>query len=344
MAKVNELQFFENKKVLMFAPSFFGYEKQIRKRIEDMGAKVDFFDERPSNNVWAKIFLRFFKSIMLGKIDRYYKKIDLCTELSPYDIVFVINIEAMPVWFITKLRQRNLNSHFILYMWDAIFWKRNILNYVDFFHRVYSFDRNDCEAHSDKLIFRPLFYLNDYAEIAKETKQKYKYDLTFIGSAHTDRYTILKKIETTAKKHNWTFFNYMFLQRKSIFYLYFLTNKNFRHCKAKEFSYRSLSKNEVLDIISNSKVIVDIQGVNQLGLTMRTTEVLGAKRKLITTNTEIAKYDFYSPDNILIIDREKPEISEDFIRTPYQETLAAETYHKYSLDGWLEDIFEIKNI
>ncbi|MDR1724925.1 MAG: hypothetical protein LBR28_00835 [Bacteroidales bacterium] len=327
----------------MFAPAFFGYEKHIKKRIEEMGAKVDFFDERPSNNVWAKIFLRFGKSLMIGKIDRYYRKIDNSIKNLSYDFVFVINIEAMPDWFIGKLKQKNEKAIFILYMWDSIFWKKNILTYADFFHRVYSFDRKDCKAHSDKLIFRPLFYLNDYAEIARNTEQNYKYDLSFTGSAHTDRYTVLKKIETAAKNHNWTFFNYMFLQRKSVFYLYFLTNRNFRHSKANEFRYRPLSKNEVLEVMSSSKVVVDIQGVNQLGLTMRTIEVLGAKRKLITTNAEIAKYDFYSPDNILIINRENPQIPKDFILSPYKETLSQDIYHNYSLDGWIEDIFEIKD-
>ena len=37
---------------------------------------------------------------------------------------------------------------------------------------------------------------------------------------------------------------------------------------------------------------------------MRTIEMLGAL-KMITTNAEIQNYDFYHPNNICIVDREK---------------------------------------
>jgi hypothetical protein len=71
---------------------------------------------------------------------------------------------------------------------------------------------------------------------------------------------------------------------------------------------------------------------------MRTFEVLGKKRKLITTNRSIKNYDFYNASNILVIDRSCPVIDKKFINVDYQP-LPANIYYKYSIDGWLEDIF-----
>lgn len=72
---------------------------------------------------------------------------------------------------------------------------------------------------------------------------------------------------------------------------------------------------------------------------MRVIEILGARRKLVTTNTSIKDYEFYNKDNILIIDRENPIISKEFCDTDYQP-LDDCIYIKYSLDAWLEDIFQ----
>ena len=65
--------------------------------------------------------------------------------------------------------------------------------------------------------------------------------------------------------------------------------------------------------------------------------MIGARRKLITTNSNIKEYDFYHPANIFIVDRECPVIPDDFFKMDYQ--VNSDIYYKYSLDGWLDEIF-----
>ena len=67
-------------------------------------------------------------------------------------------------------------------------------------------------------------------------------------------------------------------------------------------------------------------------------EMLGAKKKLITTNHNIKYYDFYDQQNILIIDRKKPVIDKDFIYSPYND-IDLHIYNKYSLQSWVNTIF-----
>ncbi len=59
--------------------------------------------------------------------------------------------------------------------------------------------------------------------------------------------------------------------------------------------------------------------------------------KLITTNTEVKKYDFYNSNNIWVINRENPEIPKSFLETPY-ESLPNEIYSKYSIGEWVKKI------
>ena len=63
----------------------------------------------------------------------------------------------------------------------------------------------------------------------------------------------------------------------------------------------------MMDIIKNFKTIIDIERPLQKGLTMRTIEMLGKNKKIITTN------------NIFIIDRNNPIIDEIFLNKEYQE-------------------------
>ena len=72
---------------------------------------------------------------------------------------------------------------------------------------------------------------------------------------------------------------------------------------------------------------------------MRCIETMGAKRKLITTNGHIAEYDFYDPNNILIVDRQNPVVPSGFTTSPYRD-IPAEVYDCYRIDRWLETILE----
>lgn len=101
--------------------------------------------------------------------------------------------------------------------------------------------------------------------------------------------------------------------------------------------FEKKDSSEIADIVNQSKSVLDIQHPNQTGLTMRTIEMIGMNKKLITTNASIVNYDFYNKKNILIIDRDNPQIDVSFFSTPY-EKLNPEIYQKYSLSSWILDV------
>ena len=47
------------------------------------------------------------------------------------------------------------------------------------------------------------------------------------------------------------------------------------------------------------RCVVDVENPGQHGLTMRSIEIIGLKRKFITTNPDIVNYDFYNSNNMI---------------------------------------------
>ena len=96
----------------------------------------------------------------------------------------------------------------------------------------------------------------------------------------------------------------------------------------------------IKEITSQTRIIIDMELSNQSGLTMRTIETHGMRKKLITTNPNIKEYDFYNENNILVVDRNNPVVNSDFVSNEY-EILPDELYNKYSLSNWIKVIFQV---
>ena len=75
--------------------------------------------------------------------------------------------------------------------------------------------------------------------------------------------------------------------------------------------------NEYVKCIKNTEVLCEIVQQNQTGLTVRAVEALFLNKKLITNNIEIKKYDFYNPNNVLILNPSTSTFEiEQFLRSP----------------------------
>ena len=135
-----------------------------------------------------------------------------------------------------------------------------------------------------------------------------------------------------------TFF-YFYSPSKILFFFQKLLKKDFRNIDKKDISYVSLNKKDVVDIVRKSKSIIDIHHPRQSGLTMRTMEIFGAKRKLFTTNIDVKNYDFYDENNIYCFDRNNPNIEIKFLNKDNTK-IDDSIYKKYSLTQWIKHIFK----
>ena len=97
---------------------------------------------------------------------------------------------------------------------------------------------------------------------------------------------------------------------------------------------------EVGELIKASDIIIEIQRTEQIGLSFRIFEALGYHKKLITTNADVMNYDFYHPQNILVIDPENPKIPEEFVNSQYLE-IDRSILDFYKIDTWVKRVFEL---
>ena len=187
--------------------------------------------------------------------------------------------------------------------------------------------------------FLPLYYYGEY--LPKDTKtpnsSDFKYDISFIGTGHADRVRIVKDVMRQCKADGKKVFRYIFMPHYLVFLKNKLLNRDFKGVKKKEIHFKMIPFEKLYKIYANSKCVVDVENPGQHGLTMRSIEIIGLKRKFITTNADIVNYDFYNPNNILVIDRKNPVVDMSFFEKPYEE-LPKEIYEKYSLKSWILEV------
>ncbi|WP_179471965.1 lipopolysaccharide biosynthesis protein [Chryseobacterium sp. H1D6B] len=305
-----------------------------------MGAKVDLFDERPSNSFFSKAIIRIKKEMYAVKINQYFKGIIEKIKDIKYDYFLLIKGEATPKFFLDFLKSNNPDIQFIFYTYDSFKNNSNGLDILSYFDHQFTFDSQDALQY--KMSFRPLFFAQDYGDLNGKNN-KFQNDLAFIGTAHSDRYSISEKAKSWCSQHHLKMFTFYFSPSKLLFKYKRLADKEFKNFDYKNISFRSLSHNEIVNIYNNTKVILDINHPGQNGLTMRTFETLGAGRKLITTNPKVKHYPFYDAQNIYVIERGAIKFEEDFFKSDFKE-INSDIRESMSLKGWVNEVFGISSI
>ena len=325
----------DNKKILFFSPAFFGYENKIKNKMEEMGAKVDCYDERSITSAIDKALLKISPKIFENKSKKYYENIINENKEKDYDYILIVKCDMTPKEVLQKFKEVFPKAKLCLYLWDSVKNNLGIEEKFQYFDSLHSFDLEDCKIYRE-LKFRPLFYADQFKkEIVKN--QKYEYDISFLGTIHSDRYLVLKQIQEIINKNNLKSFYFKYLQSNFIYYFYKLIKKEFKGTKKSDFDFSKMSSEEIANIVDKSKIILDIQHPKQTGLTMRTIEMIGMNKKIITTNETIKEYDFYNSNNISIIDRKNVNIDLDFFKNDY-EPLDKAIYEKYSLEAWIKEV------
>jgi hypothetical protein len=193
----------------------------------------------------------------------------------------------------------------------------------------------DCLSN-EILNFNPLFFREDYDEKYDEGIKKY--DIYHLGWYHSDRLDLIKKIAKFCLENNKSY-KFHLLTGYFSYYFHKLTKKELG--SSKEFLiFKTVSTENNVRNIMQSKIVLDIAHPLQSGLTMRTIELLGSQQKLITTNRDVVNYDFYNPANIFVIDRNNPILDINFFNQNY-EFVSNDIRKKYSINQWLKRMVNI---
>lgn len=329
------------KRLLLIAPLFFGYYKDIMNEAFKMGYEVDYICDAPSNTNFFKAISRVNRNFVKYFSIKYFNE-NVIPKISckQYDNVLIIGgmTFAFTPEMIKKIRLMNKKAVFSLYQWDS---EKN-LPYVNqihyFFDNVYTFDRQDAMTRQNVYKFLPLFYNSMYEKIGKKNHIVYDYDCMYVGTAHPKKYYDINEMAQAVKRVYPKQFIYHYMPSRLKFIYHKFQSSEYKHAKYSNFETKKLSQNELINIITKSKCILDAPQAGQTGLTMRTIECLGANRKLITTNKDIVNYDFYKPENIYVYNG-TVDFDDVFFKKDYS-TLSPQIYAKYSLKHWLEVVLK----
>tara|TARA_B110000902_G_scaffold266473_1_gene354338 strand:- start:1498 stop:2541 length:1044 start_codon:yes stop_codon:yes gene_type:complete len=328
--------FLKNKVILFFSIQTFGLEFEIKEKLEELGASVTYYDERPANSIFFKGIIRLRRAMVQKRIDRYYLEILENSSKRKYDYLFVNRGEVVPEFFLEEFKKTHPNCIFIFYTWDSFTNHSHPIKILKYFDKKFTFDSDD--AIKFELNLRPLFFLDKFKDLKDLVNINSKYNLIFLGTAHSDRYKISSEIDSWCKNNDLTTYVYYYLQSRMVYLFKRVFDKSFKEFDFKKLSFKSLTLDTILELYKVSDVILDINHPLQKGLTMRTFEAVGAGKKLITTNAEIRKYCFFNPKNILVIDRNNINIDKSFFELKYED-VGSEAYQKMSIEGWIYDIF-----
>ncbi|MEA5258455.1 hypothetical protein VB264_11735 [Arcicella aquatica] len=268
-------------------------------------------------NFLSKIFLNrnikevYHRKIMQKRFDRLENH---------YDLIFVIRPDLLTNAELSILKRKT--TKLIAYYWDTMSFfprKKDIMTYFD---KVYSFDLEDCKTYNLELLTN--FY---YFE-----PQPVPIDKTVFCISHLEK----KRFEM---------FNAMgkYLEAKKISYR-FLTRQSKEKLKSPYIEYlkESIPYQEMLKLLNHYEIILDIAKPNQHGLSFRIFESLGMNKKIITNNQSVKAYDFYHPNNIMVIDFNKLDIPEAFFKTPYKH-ISDEIKLKYHLKFFVKKVLSNLN-
>ena len=284
-------------KIAVVGPNFFSYIQAVRDELSRRNIYSEYFDERHSNTVFAKIAYRLGFSFLTKRSSEYYldSLIDEIIKNSFTDVLF-FSIEIINEAFLEKLANNGIKLH--VYMWDSAKNKPSFLSLMPYFNSASSFEPDDCVKYSLKYI--PLFAEEIFCDYRKKHNLKTQ-DISYCGTLHSDRGGKLFSLRGFCEKNNVSLKEYLFFHSRLLFFVYSLIRPvNF--FSLFKISTKGYSKDEVAKLFSSSKFVFDIQHNGQKGLTARTFEALRAGSLLITFNPTAHDLPDALRSRVLVID------------------------------------------
>ncbi|STZ77451.1 hypothetical protein [Bergeriella denitrificans] len=323
-------------KILLCMPSYSGIVQTFENNLRHHGFDVATIAADGSHfqypSIAVQITTKFRQIVLRQKNAKEHLKSKILTDRlqqllseQTFDYALFIRADMFPLSMLQTIKQQNIPL--IGYQWDGMNRYPDIWSYHPFFDKFYAFDSKDVH-HGPGLSPSTNFYFD---HLSRHTAAP-QTDLYFIGAHQPEREHSLKLFVQYAEVHGFSLDCHLSTLNENI--------RAYHDCPAVQTSKTGFDYAENLARIQNARAIVDFKTPAHNGLSFRAFEALGYRKKLITTNAEIKKYDFYHPDNIFVWDGQHLDGLAEFMARPLHE-FPAELYAKYSFGNWIRYILDI---
>lgn len=267
-----------------------------KKNIEKEGIKVYspyFGDELP---------LRLFREACF-RLPLLPKKIWYEKEFLKRELQYVIIIDVNITVHYLKWIKRQFPNSKIIFLYDNMVGKaRNISpKRVPEGIRIWTYD--DFDSRKYQISLTKNYWIR---EMLHKKKKKPEFDVFFIGKDKGRGEWILEFERKLLS---------MGLKTK------FIITKDKKFSRNKKYYQDPISYEEVLDIDTRSRAILNVTMENQEGISMRDMESIAIGVKLITTNTHIVSKDLYNKHNIFIVGVDDITVLPAFLDGEYVDVL-----------------------
>lgn len=321
-------------KICVISFDFWGYDAHIVETLKEKGIEANHIKiGAVSYENFGERLTNLFSKVFLGKNLKYQKRqkfvIEQLDKLGHQDQILVLNADTFD--HSTLEYMKKCANRFITFLYDNLD-RCPVQDKLHFFDKIYSFDDKDIEKHG----FERLTNYN-YLPFLSQEKQNPSEDALYITSYDKKR---IKQLDILSQK---------FEELRLKFDLYVIGKKSWKNQLMKPFSKnkivftrKRINHENLPEFYKRTKVILDLMRENQYGLSFRVFEAMALEKKIITDNEKIKNYDFYNPNNILVLNKDFSNIIKEFFETPYQ-SLPKEIYKKYTLEKWVEQVFNLEN-
>ncbi len=329
---------FQGKKILLAVPDHVGFPDVFKRNLEHIGLEVftltappiDHFKyknifQRAHNFIRKKFFKdRDFKRKLFLEQNKH-ELIQKLNGVEKIDYTLFIRPDQYSIEVVKMVRQKS--DKMLCYQWDGLERYPNIYEYIPFMDRFFVFDTKDLSVENT------LPLTNFFFDFFETNSIVNKNEVYYIGSYLEDRLELIGDIDQKL--------DILGIDRT----IKIVSNRNrvieLINSKGLIPYPNTISYMENLKAVVNATVLIDIQNPIHNGLSFRIFEGLGYDKKIITTNTDVIKYDFYHPNNILVWDNQTKEDLSSFLSLPYQ-VLPKHVKNKYSFTNWFSYITEEK--
>ena len=321
-------------KICVISFDFWGYDAHIVETLKEKGIEANHIKiGAVSYENFGERLTNLFSKVFFGKNLKYQKRqkfvIEQLDKLGYQDQILVLNADTFDHSTLEYMKKST--NRFITFLYDNLD-RCPVQDKLHFFDKIYSFDDKDIEKHG----FERLTNYN-YLPFLSQEKQNPSEDALYITSYDKKR---IKQLDILSQK---------FEELRLKFDLYVIGKKSWKNQLMKPFSKnkivftrKRINHENLPKFYKRTKVILDLMRENQYGLSFRVFEAMALEKKIITDNEKIKNYDFYNPNNILVLNKDFSNITKEFFETPYQ-SLPEEIYKKYTLEKWVERVFNLEN-
>lgn len=314
-----------SQKIVVISLDHWNYDKHIISDLQSKGitSKHINFGDYKHPSFFSRIKNFFFKVFLkknLKKILRQEYIIEKLEAIGKQDQILVINPDLIEKKYHLKIKEHT--QKYIAYLYDSVarYPVQDLLEGV--FDEIYSFDTDDVKKYN----FKQTTNYNYTEKRDFNWIQEPNYQLFYLAS-FDDRIALLSQI---AEK----------LNALKVTFRFIIVTKKVKEIPFVEVRKERINQEDLGEFYNQTNVILDLVRDHQTGLSFRIFEAMAYQKKIITSNVAVKNYDFYNPNNILVLDENNLQIDTTFFTTPYQPIPDA-IYQKYTLSHWVDTIFEL---